>query len=763
MPQSSPWDRGAAIALAATVVAAALSLYSLQPPAPVRATAPAAEFSAERALEHIRRIAQVPRPTGSAANSQVRDYLYGAFRDLGVHPQVQASVGLWRAGSLASAAIVRNIAARLPGAQSSQAVLLVGHYDSVPSGPGAGDDGHSVGVLLETLRALRSGPPLRNDVIFLFTDGEEIDMLGAAAFLNDNPWAKDAAVVLNFEARGTGGPAHMFETSEGNGWLIRQFAAAAPYPRADSVSYEVYRRMPNDTDLTVFKRHGYAGLNFAFIGDVFFYHTAFDDMAHLDPSSVQQQGSNALALARRFGNADLSHTKAPDVVYFTAPFRRVVVYGQAWVWPLAAVTLLLLAILLGQGWRGGSLTIRGTGAGLLAFLLSAMAAPAAAAGLWWAIRRFLPLPGLASIQPYNWRWMEAAFLALGLALVTAIYGWFGRRTSAAGLAAGALLAWSAVLVFTCAAVPTASFLVTWPLLASLPAFRVVLTGGRGTGLWRALSGIVAAWLLVPYVDLLFVSMTVRLGWLPMALLVLLLTLLTPVWLFAARRSVSLAFLGLCAAALAGVAWTSGFTPQHPKPVTVFYALDADSGRATWASDAITADPWIAQFIPDVRRRAPLPGFYSSVVALAQAPAPVLPLAAPEIEIENEGMVGGPDGYVRSLTLHIRSPRQAQGLLLSVTPRVAVRRFTVETRAFEPDRPGAAFPLGFFEFSGLPPEGIRCQIDLATRTALRLRVVDVSAGIPGTWQARPANVMRSIFFWPFNETTAVGRDFTIPAR
>ncbi len=107
---------------------------------------------------------------------------------------------------------------------------------------------------------------MRNDVIFLLTDGEELGLLGAAAFVNEHPWAKDVGVALNFEARGTGGPVRMFETSEQNGWLIRRFAQAAPYPRTDSISYEIYRSLPNDTDLTVFKRHGYAGLNFAFIG-----------------------------------------------------------------------------------------------------------------------------------------------------------------------------------------------------------------------------------------------------------------------------------------------------------------------------------------------------------------------------------------------------------------------------------------------------------------------------------------------------------------
>ena len=71
--------------------------------------------------------------------------------------------------------------------------------------------------MLETLRALKSSPPLKNDTVFLFTDGEEVGLLGATAFVKEHPWAKDIGVALNFEARGSSGPSFMFETSDGNG------------------------------------------------------------------------------------------------------------------------------------------------------------------------------------------------------------------------------------------------------------------------------------------------------------------------------------------------------------------------------------------------------------------------------------------------------------------------------------------------------------------------------------------------------------------
>ena len=133
-------------------------------------------------------------------------------------------------------------------------------------GPGAGDNASGVAVVLETLRAIKAGPLLDRDVIVLIDDGEEAGLLGANLFVDEHPWATDVGVVLNFDARGVSGPSIMFETSDKNGWLIHQFAIASPRPVATSVSMDVYRIMPNDTDLTVFKRAGFAGLNFAFVG-----------------------------------------------------------------------------------------------------------------------------------------------------------------------------------------------------------------------------------------------------------------------------------------------------------------------------------------------------------------------------------------------------------------------------------------------------------------------------------------------------------------
>ncbi|NJL27883.1 MAG: M20/M25/M40 family metallo-hydrolase [Thermoanaerobaculia bacterium] len=211
------------------------------------------------------------------------------------------------AGGRARPAVARvvNVLGRLVGRERGRALLLLTHYDSVPNSPGASDDGSGVAAVLETLRALRSGPQLRNDVIFLFTDGEEAGLLGARAFAEQHPWIDDVGAVVNFEARGTRGPSLMFETSDGNARLIGELRRAMGHPRATSYSYEIYKLLPNDTDFSVFRRRGLPGMNFAFIHGATAYHTAQDSFENLDPRSLQHHGEAALGLARGLGEADL--------------------------------------------------------------------------------------------------------------------------------------------------------------------------------------------------------------------------------------------------------------------------------------------------------------------------------------------------------------------------------------------------------------------------------------------------------------------------
>ena len=281
--------------LAACLAAGGLALLRAGPPAP-RSDAPLHEFSALRAHERLVTLLAdgAPHPVGTAANAAVRARLVEQLRALGLTPRELPAFSCTDYGNCGP---VVNVLVEVPGTGPGPALLLASHFDSVPAAPGAADDGHGVAVMLEVLRVLLADGPSRAPLLAVFTDGEEAGLLGARAFAG-RPEFAEVGVVVNIEARGTGGLARMFETSDGNASLIAAYAAGAARPSAHSLSYEIYRRLPNDTDLTIFKAAGAQGLGFAFIGGVQRYHTPLDDLAHLDPGSLQHQGDSVLGLTR---------------------------------------------------------------------------------------------------------------------------------------------------------------------------------------------------------------------------------------------------------------------------------------------------------------------------------------------------------------------------------------------------------------------------------------------------------------------------------
>ena len=255
-----------ALAAAAFVTLVTLAgVQQLRAPRALPETAPNERFSAGRAVHLLQLIAAAPHPMGSVEQSLVRGYIYHQLTGMDLQTQIQTRQVL-TPDYVRVAGTVHNIIGVLPGTHPGKAVVLVAHYDTVPAAPGAADDGSSVAMLLEAARTLRTGPPLQNDIIFLFTDGEEPGLLGAHAFATDPQWAARVGVVLNFDNPGTSGPALMYETSPDDGWLVRQFAAAAPAPFTSSLMNAASRGTWVECDFTPLRAAGFSGMNFASSG-----------------------------------------------------------------------------------------------------------------------------------------------------------------------------------------------------------------------------------------------------------------------------------------------------------------------------------------------------------------------------------------------------------------------------------------------------------------------------------------------------------------
>lgn len=442
-------------------VGGALALLFSGPPSPRPASAPVAEFSAERAMRHVEAIARAPHPLGSDEHDRVRDYLLSALGELGLEGVIQKTTGFtakYRARGTVENVVAHVAAApdKLPGA-----LMLVAHYDSVATGPGAADDGSGVAAILETLRALRTGPALRHDLIVLFTDGEERGLLGASAFVAEHPYAKDVRIAINLEAREQSGASTLFETSSGNASLVAD-AARPTDLSGSSLAYEIYKRMPNDTDVTVFKGAGMQALNFAFVGGWAAYHTLGDDPAHLDRGSLQQQGSYALGLARGLGGRPFPDIAREDAVFFSFPLGGFVHYGPSVGLMLAGLAALMFVFAAGRSMRAGLASARGVGGGFLLFFTSILVVAVLGFAAMATVRALhgtiLQSADVARNAPY-----AVTLVTLTAGVTLALVALARQKLSADDISLG--VAGALVILAGASSVAGASYLFVWPALA----------------------------------------------------------------------------------------------------------------------------------------------------------------------------------------------------------------------------------------------------------------------------------------------------------
>lgn len=385
--------------LVAMTLAFTFSLSLVSPPSPD----PDHAFDTDAAIARLTRILGDERPhsVDTDANDAVRERLLTEIRSLGFEPIVRDDFRC-TAHFASICARVRNVMfwAVPPTDDTSQGVALMSHYDSVPAGPGAGDDGAGVAVGLEIARILKGRNDLR-PVLVLITDGEEIGLLGAESFVYSDPLAARIDSVVNVEARGVRGPISMFQTSGPNGRDISALAKTGRTALANTLSSDIYDAMPNDTDLSRFlddeAPREVDGTNFAFILGDSFYHTPGDNLANLDPSTVFHSGVNALASVENFASRPASSAPEGQRLYFDV-LTRGVVSVPAWS-GLGVILLsgfLSIAALLKtgtwRGWRGWVLLPAAIfAAGLGAVALSAGIGAFKAGGAYspahpWALR-----------------------------------------------------------------------------------------------------------------------------------------------------------------------------------------------------------------------------------------------------------------------------------------------------------------------------------------------------------------------------------------
>ncbi|QSS96217.1 M28 family peptidase [Psychroflexus sp. ALD_RP9] len=560
-------------------------------------------FSLGNVKAHVTNIAKEPHYVGSTAHAKVSNYISQELTDIGIADvHTQQGFSLTDDGNLT---IPENILGRIKATNpkpSHKAILLLSHYDSAPhSSYGASDAASGVAVIIESLRAfLATNPQFENDIIICFSDAEELGLNGAELFVRQHPWAKDVEMVLNFEARGSGGPSNMIvETNYGNAQIIKHVQnAGVNYPMANSLMYSVYKLLPNDTDSTVFREKAdIPSLFFAFIDDHFDYHTSLDVPNRLDDTSLLHQADYLMHLIPEFASADLGLLNtSEDQVYVNFANLKLLSYSYSWSWPLLIIGLVLWLIVIYSGLQRQRFQLKDIGKSLILWFLLLIGLPLIATGIYYLIRAIYPqyqsiLQGF-TYNGHDYIW-GIVFIVLALLISTTRYYQKKLGTAAIYTSFG-LLAWCVCLVFNLA-LPGANYFIL-PLFFGffgMFVFNLRLKYKRFTAL---VLGCPALVLFTPFIQ--FFPVGLGLSMLGLSALFIMLSfgfIQVAITSNLASRLSSYALVILAIVFFVKAHFSAEFTTERPRPNSLNYHVNLDQNQAYWLSYDTELDSYTSTY------------------------------------------------------------------------------------------------------------------------------------------------------------------------
>lgn len=731
----------AACLLGALLAWLALAPRHLPTPDAASRTPAAAGFSTARAQAHIQAMAAAPRPVGSPGNRQARDYLLAQLRGIGLAPTVETAMVRTASGDLTAnvrvtLAEVHNVLVRKPGMVaghgSRPAVLAVAHYDSGNASLGAADGAASSAALLESLRVLQAGPPLDNDLLVVFTDGDAGQALGTRGFVQSHPWARRARVALRFDNLGNRGALQLIGADHADGFTLGAWSALAPGPQGSSFMGELYARLPQHAGASLLADAGPAVLHFATTAGPL-GGGAWDVPERLDAASLQHEGDTMLALLRHFGAAALPASGARGQVFFALPGLGMLHYAYALVWPLALLACVLCVAICRSAVRRQGVDSTDIVHGAFGFFLLLLLATAAA----WVCREFLPglRPrydagllaaghGLAS----GVRWQLLAFTLLPVTVFIGLQRVLQTRIGVRAVLLGTMCMLVIALFGASWFVPGASYVLAWPLLAAQAAWLVL--AGRRAQNWTAarrrivllVAALPAALLIVPAARDSLLHLSPAWLVLPSVLACCLPALCSPLLAeVGARLVVRPLLLGVCICMVLAHR-ASPIAPALPSPNPLVYFKDTPSWQAFWLYPPVPLDAWTRTVFSNILHPYQLP------YMLGQGSAPVWYAAArrndaiayPDLIIEKDQR--GPDG--RHVEFLLRSKNRAPELLLHI-PGADTFRTTVNGRVLT-DRRYRSWKL---ELHGMEDRELRFAIDFVVDQPFMVFIQERIPGIP----------------------------------
>lgn len=558
------------------------------------------DFSNRKAWTHVANLSKYEHFAGSEKHQNTINYIKKTLEGYGLEVSLQEGYTSSSWGSFVKA---KNIVARIKGTEStSKALMLLSHYDSAPhSSFGASDAGSGVATILEGVRAfIDSKKQHKNDIIVLISDAEELGLNGARLFVNQHPWAKDVGLVLNFEARGSGGPSFMLmEVNDGgNNIVLEEFVKANPdFPVANSLAYSIYKELPNDTDLTVFREDaGIQGYNFAYIDDHFDYHTAMDKTNRLDNWSLSHQASYLMPLLEYFSNSDLSNLNgSSDFVYFNSPFG-IHTFPFSWVLYLSIGSIIIFLFLLVKGYTQHGLSFKRVGQGFAIFFIVLILNGLIGFLGWKTILKLYPhyseiLQGFT----YNGHYYIGFFAFLSIAICFLGYKKVYQKQNTKELFVAPLFFWILINLVIAIYLKGAGFFLI-PLYFALGLFYTLLQSEQPRLIIITILCFPLLFIMAQFVPQFPIALGLKIMVVATVLVTILFGLLLPVLGFI-RRKRSLAYVSIFISLVFLIMGhtRSTFTPERPRPNSLLYLHDADTNNDFWLSYDNALDDWNEEF------------------------------------------------------------------------------------------------------------------------------------------------------------------------
>ena len=577
------------------------SFADLKPSLQTSKSSTETDFSIENALNHLEKISKEAHYTGSKEHKKVQSYIVTELQKMGFETEIQTQTAInkkWFAATTAE-----NIIAKLKGSGSGKALLLLTHYDSNPhSSLGASDAGSGVVTILEGLRAfIAKNETQKNDIVVLISDAEELGLLGAQAFVDAHSWTKDIGLILNFEARGSGGPSYMLmETNGKNSKLLSEFLATKPnFPAANSLMYSIYKKLPNDTDLTIFREEAnISGFNFAFIGDHFDYHTAQDSYERLDRETLLHQADYLTSSLNYFSNSDLTDFNSDkDFVYVNFPFIKLITYPFSWVFPMVILCAILFLVLLFFGISFNKIDLKGALKGFIPFLVSLILCGGISFGLWKFLLIIHPqyndiLHGFT----YNGYQYIIAFVFLNLWILFTIYKRTATEKKTTNLLIAPIFFWL-VLNFVISAFLKGSGFFIIPVICALVVLIVAIFLNLEDKYKRILCTILSIptlYIFAPLIKMFPVGLGLKVLFISAIFIVFVFGVM--MLSFHQKKSFwTQKWSGFLALLFFGIAtYNSGFSIDNKKPNSIVYVQNSDNRTAYFGTYNTTLDSYTKQ-------------------------------------------------------------------------------------------------------------------------------------------------------------------------